>query len=188
MGPGDQQYLLPASCHGSICPAASGPALPSSASPALPHPPSPLSLFTDQLTAHAQTSPSRCDIVIMRRPSRGYEVLSQMCRSPACLDAPWAPANSCLVLAAALPEGLQGAGCAQGLRAASVWVSVSLLPSSPALELSNSYLYRNKAREASGISHHCLAFCCSLESLGWICQGEKVKRNVNGFGLGLWEF
>lgn len=45
-------------------------------------------------------------------------------------------------------------------------VFVSLLPSSPAPELSNAYLYRNKAQRVGGISHHCLAFCFSLEPLG----------------------
>lgn len=36
-------------------------------------------------------------------------MLSQMCRSPACLDAPWAPANSRLLLvAAALQRGCRG--------------------------------------------------------------------------------
>lgn len=92
-------------------------------------------------------------------------MLSQMCRSPACLDAPWASASSCLLVAAA-PEGLQRARCAQGRCSASVWVFVSLLPSSPALELSNAYLYRNKAWRVRGMSHRCLAFCFSLEPLG----------------------
>lgn len=95
-----------------------------------------------------------------------------------CLDAPWAPANSCLLVAAALPEELPRARGAQGRCSASVWVFVSLLPSS-ALELSNAYLYRNKTRRrVRGISHQCLAFCFSLEPLGGSARGWKVKWKV----------
>lgn len=93
-------------------------------------------------------------------PAEGHEVLSQMCGSPACLDAPWAPANSYLLVAAALPEGAAEGYCAHGCFAFA-WVLVSLLPSSPALEPSNAYLYRSNAhaRRVRGISLHRLALC-----------------------------
>lgn len=64
-------------------------------------------------------------------PTEGRKVLSQMCRSPACLDAPWAPANSYLLVAAALPEGAAEGYSAHGCFAFA-WVFVRGLEESVA--------------------------------------------------------
>lgn len=58
-------------------------------------------------------------------------MLSQMCRSPACLDAPWAPANSYLLVAAGLPEGAAEGYSAHGCFAFA-WVFVRGLEESVA--------------------------------------------------------
>lgn len=94
-------------------------------------------------------------------------MLSQMCRNPACLDAPWALANSCLLVAAVLPEGAAEGYYAHGSCFAFVWVFVSLLPSSPALDFQ--MFISTEVRlgvGVQGISHHCLAFAFLLEPLG----------------------
>lgn len=70
VGPGNQQWLRSASCHGDHLSSCLGSCLPQSClGPSSSFPLA--SLSTDRLTTHAQTSPSWCDIVIRRQPGRG---------------------------------------------------------------------------------------------------------------------